>query len=48
MVKKIYKLALQHILVNMVLFPNLRSIRVQKMSRGIGILMIELSYKKHC
>jgi hypothetical protein len=46
MVKKIYKLALQQILVNIRLFQNFRFIRVQKMSRGIEISKIDLSYKK--
>jgi hypothetical protein len=48
MVRKIYKLALQYILVNIRLCQNLRFIRVQKMSWGIGISMIDLSYKKLC
>jgi hypothetical protein len=48
MVKKIYKLALQYILVNIRLCQNFRLIRVQKMSCGIGISKIELNYKKLC
>jgi hypothetical protein len=48
MVRKIYKFTLQHILVNIRLCQNLRFIRVQKMSWGIEISIIDLSYKKIC
>ncbi len=48
MVRKIYKLALQHILVNIRLCQKMRFIRVQKMSWCIQISNIELSYKKLC
>jgi hypothetical protein len=48
MVRKIYKLALQHILVNIRLCQKMRFIRVQKMSWCIEISKIELSYKKLC
>jgi hypothetical protein len=48
MVRKIYKLALQHILVNIRLCQNLRFVRVQKMSQDIEISKIDLSYKKLC
>jgi hypothetical protein len=48
MVRKIYKLALQHILVIIWLCQNLRFIRVQKMSRCIEISEIDSSYKKLC
>jgi hypothetical protein len=48
MVRKIYKLALQHILVSIRLCQNLRFVRVQKMQRGIEISKIDLTYKKLC
>jgi hypothetical protein len=48
MVRKINKLALQRSLVNIMLCQKLRFIRVQKMSWGIEISNIDLSYKKLC
>jgi hypothetical protein len=48
MVRKINKLALQHILVSIRLCQNLKFIRVQKMSWDIEILKIDSSYKKLC
>jgi hypothetical protein len=46
--QKIYKLALQHIFVNIRLYQNLRFIRAQNMSWGIEISKIDFSYMKLC
>jgi hypothetical protein len=46
--QKMYKLALQHILVNIRLCPNLMCIWVQKMLWCIVISKIDLSYMKLC
>jgi hypothetical protein len=48
MIRKINKLALQRSLVNIRLCQKLRFIRVQKLSWGIEISKIDLSYKKLC
>jgi hypothetical protein len=48
MVGKDYKLALQYILVNISLCPNLMCIWVQKILWGTGISKIDLSYMKFC
>jgi hypothetical protein len=48
MVKKFYKLALQHILVNIRLCPNLMCIWVQKMLWGTEISKNDMSYMKLC
>jgi hypothetical protein len=46
--KKIYKLLLQYILVNIRSCPNLMCIWVQKMLCAIEISKTDLSYKKLC
>jgi hypothetical protein len=48
MVKKIYKHALQHILINIMLCPNFMCIWVQNMLGGIEISKSDLSYIKLC
>jgi hypothetical protein len=48
MVRKIYKLASQHILVYIRLCPNLMCIWVQKMLWGIEISKIDFNYMKLC
>jgi hypothetical protein len=48
MTRKIYKLALRHILVNRRLCANLRCVWVQQIVWGIKISKIDFSYRKYC